>query len=199
MPNTEEILNGLQTIVDNQSATAILWHIVFYFLIICFLVNWHPSNRLLGIFLCLPLVSVAVLAWLYGNPFNGSAFTLLAILLLIFSLRTSGTRISYSSVAFYCYRNYHDRFWIRLSSFHQGQFTFRIHVCLSGRVDPLSNPVAFDRDTPAFQCAGLSCNFIHIYCFWTFLRAFWSFQIGCHPGPISFIWKHDAFTQTIFV
>jgi hypothetical protein len=100
MPKTEEILNGLQTIVDNQSASAILWHIAFYFLIICFVVNWHPSNKLLGIFLCLPLISVAVLAWLYGNPFNGSAFTLLAILLLVFSLRASGTRISYSTWPF---------------------------------------------------------------------------------------------------
>jgi hypothetical protein len=100
MLTTEEILKGLQAIVDNQAILAILWHIAFYFLIICFVVNWHPTNKLLGILICLPLISVAVLAWSYGNPFNGSMFSLLTLLILIFSLRTSGNRISYSTRPF---------------------------------------------------------------------------------------------------
>jgi hypothetical protein len=100
MPKTEEILKGLQTIVDNQYALAVMWHIAFYFLIICFVVNWHPSNKLLGILLCLPVISVAVLAWSYSNPFNGLLFSILAILIFIFAQRTSGMRISYSTWPF---------------------------------------------------------------------------------------------------
>jgi hypothetical protein len=100
MLKTDEILNGLQTIVDNQSLIAILWHIALYFLIICFFVNWHPTNRILGILVCLPVISVSMLAWYYGNPFNGAMFTILAILILIFSFRTSGMRITFSTWPF---------------------------------------------------------------------------------------------------
>jgi hypothetical protein len=47
MPKTEEILNGLQTIVDNQTVIAISWHIAFYFFIICLLVKLILFNRAL--------------------------------------------------------------------------------------------------------------------------------------------------------
>jgi hypothetical protein len=93
MPKSEEILNGLQTIVDNQTFIAMIWHIALYFLIICLFVNWHPTNRLMGILICLPFISVAILAWSYGNPFNGTLFTILAVLIFIFALRTSGMRV----------------------------------------------------------------------------------------------------------
>jgi hypothetical protein len=100
MPKTEEILNGLQTIVDNQSVIAIIWHIAFYFFIICLFVNWHPTNKIMGILICLPLISVAVLAWTYHNPFNGALFTILAILIFVFALKTTGIRVSFSTWPF---------------------------------------------------------------------------------------------------
>jgi hypothetical protein len=100
MPKTEEILNGLQTIVDNQSIIAILWHIAFYFFIICLFVNWHPTNRVMSILLCLPVISVAVLAWSYGNPFNGTLFSILAILIVAFAFRSTGMRVSFSAWPF---------------------------------------------------------------------------------------------------
>jgi hypothetical protein len=94
MPKTGDILNGLQAIVDNQSIIALLWHIVFYFFIICLFVKWHPSNRLLSILLCLPVISVAALAWSYSNPFNGTMFAILAILIIAFSFKTEVMRVS---------------------------------------------------------------------------------------------------------
>jgi hypothetical protein len=100
MPKTEEILNGLQTIVNNQSVIALIWHIALYFLIMCLFVNWHPTNRIMGILICLPVISVAVLAWFYGNPFNGGLFAVLAILIFVFALRTTDMRVSYSSWPF---------------------------------------------------------------------------------------------------
>jgi hypothetical protein len=100
MPKTEEILTGLQTIAANQTTVAIIWHIALYFLIICLLVNWHPSNRLMGILMCLPAISVAVLALTHSNPFNGSLFAILAVLILVFALRTDGMRVSLSSWPF---------------------------------------------------------------------------------------------------
>jgi hypothetical protein len=100
MPKTEEILNGLQAIVDNQSIIAIIWHIAFYFFIICLFVNWHPLNKTMSILICLPLISVAVLAWSYGNPFNGALFTILAILIFVFALKTTDIRVSFSKWPF---------------------------------------------------------------------------------------------------
>lgn len=88
-----EIINGLGTISNQFNYIAIIWHILFYLLIIALLANWQPSNRILGIMIALPLLSVAVLAWIYGNPFNGITFSLAALLLLFFAIKTSNQPI----------------------------------------------------------------------------------------------------------
>jgi len=100
MIKAQEILNGLQKIVNDYEIIAITWHVVFYGLIIALLAKWQPSNRFLGTLICLPLVSVAVLAWISGNPFNGMLFSILSVLILIFGLKTSTQPISQSQLVF---------------------------------------------------------------------------------------------------
>jgi len=100
MPKAEEIVNGLQAIVNDYSIFAIVWHAVFYALLIALIARWAPSNRLLGLFLGLPLISVAVFAWLSGNPFNGTAFSVMAILVIFFGWRASGQPIQVSQLPF---------------------------------------------------------------------------------------------------
>jgi hypothetical protein len=100
MSRTEEILNGLQTIVNNYSTFAIIWHAVFYLLLAALIAKWQPSNKLLGLLICLPLISVAIFAWLSGNPFNGVMFSLLAVLIIIFGLRASSQPIQTSQMVF---------------------------------------------------------------------------------------------------
>ena len=100
MPKTEEILNGLQTIVNDYSAYAIIWHSVFYLLLAALIAKWQPSNKLFGILICLPLLSVAVFAWLSGNPFNGILFSVMAILIFIYGSKASVQTISYSQIPF---------------------------------------------------------------------------------------------------
>ena len=100
MPRPNEILAGLQTIVNSYSWYATLWHIVLYALIIALIAKWTPSNKLMGIFISLPLLSVAIFAWITGNPFNGILFTLAFLSVLIISLKCSGTPVSTSSVLF---------------------------------------------------------------------------------------------------
>lgn len=46
------------------------------------------------ILFCLPVVSVSVLAWFSGNPFNGSLFAVLAILIIIFGLKASSQPVT---------------------------------------------------------------------------------------------------------
>jgi hypothetical protein len=89
MPNSSEILAGLQAIANDYKVIAIIWHAIFYILLIALIAKWKPSNRLLASFISLPIFSVAILAWVSGNPFNGLLFSILGILILFFGLRTS--------------------------------------------------------------------------------------------------------------
>jgi len=100
MPKPKEITDGLQAIVNGYPVFAILWHAAFYLLIIALIAKWLPSNRLLGILFCLPLLSVAVFAWIIGNPFNGSLFSILAILILLFALKANTLPVSTSQLLF---------------------------------------------------------------------------------------------------
>jgi len=100
MPKTSDIINGLQSIVNDYSAVAIIWHIVFYLILAALIAKWQPSNRLTAILICLPLVSVAVLAFISGNPFNGILFSVMAVLTLIFGLKASHEPIQTSQLIF---------------------------------------------------------------------------------------------------
>jgi hypothetical protein len=71
MPKTSDILSTLLSIVNNYSTFAIMWHFAIYLLSIFIIVRWRPSNKVL--ILLLPSgLSVAVFAWISGNPFNGT-------------------------------------------------------------------------------------------------------------------------------
>jgi len=100
MPKSQEIVSGLYSIANDYSLFAIIWHVLIYFLLIALVARWAPSNRLLGTLICLPLFTVAAFAWLSGNPFNGSVFTILAILILVFGLKTSLQPVSLSQLPF---------------------------------------------------------------------------------------------------
>lgn len=100
MQTKDQILQSIQSIVDGYEIFAVIWHIVFYFLLAAILIKRPPSNKLLGFLLCLPLLSVAVFAWLSGNPFNGSVFLIASVLIFIFSFRASDRAIETSPLFF---------------------------------------------------------------------------------------------------
>lgn len=100
MLKTDEILNGLQAIVNDNSPVAIAWHVVLYVLIIALLARWLPSNKLLLMLLCLPVMSVAIMAFAGGNPFNGMLFSILTALAFIFGLKASGQPLQTSGLVF---------------------------------------------------------------------------------------------------
>lgn len=100
MIKSEEIIAGLQAIVNNNILIATLWHVAIFGLIISLFFNWNPSNKLMAILFCLPVLSVCVLAWLSGNPFNGTLFAVLAVLIIISGLKASSQPITFSQLAF---------------------------------------------------------------------------------------------------
>jgi hypothetical protein len=100
MPKADEIISGLQSVVDANSPLAIIWHVVFYILITALMLHWKPSDRLFGLLLTIPLLSVAVLAWSSGNPFNGTFFSAITLMIFIFALKTDIHPVSFSPPPF---------------------------------------------------------------------------------------------------
>lgn len=87
MPTTEQVLAGLKEIVASWGAIAIFWHGYFGAIALALLFGLRPPKRLAAFLLAPPLLSVAVLAWIAGNPFNGIVFAALAVLLLFVAYR----------------------------------------------------------------------------------------------------------------
>lgn len=81
MPTSEGILSWATAVANDWRWLATLWHLGLAAALI-WLAMVRPSRRLIGAGLVLPVLSVAVVAWASGNPFNGLTFTLLAVLLL---------------------------------------------------------------------------------------------------------------------
>jgi hypothetical protein len=100
MPKTQDILNTLQSIANDYSAIAIVWHFAIYLMIALLITKWQLSNKSIVLLICLPILSVAIFAWLSGNPFNGTLFSILTILVFIFGLKISSTPLTYSSMPF---------------------------------------------------------------------------------------------------
>jgi hypothetical protein len=94
MPTVEQILAGLSEIADKWRVLAIVWHVYFGALALGLVVGARPSKRLAGILLGLPLLSVSALAWVSGNPFNGTFFALSGAALIVISSRLPRESVS---------------------------------------------------------------------------------------------------------
>lgn len=101
MPDKQEILAGLYAIANNYTLIAIFWHIIIFLIVLALILRWKPSNKLFSTLLGFPVLSVASLAWLSGNAFNGMVFSVLTVLTFSFGLRTNKERLSKSSVFFF--------------------------------------------------------------------------------------------------
>ncbi len=80
MPSSNEILSGLTFSANMFRPFAIIWHLIFFALIVALLTRWKPSNRLFAMLFSLPLLSVSFFAWLTNNYFNGFVFLLASII-----------------------------------------------------------------------------------------------------------------------
>jgi hypothetical protein len=82
MPTPLEILEGLAEITQRWRMLAVVWHIYFGVMGVGLLLGVRPTKLVAGILLAIPLFSVSALAWLIGNPFNGTVFALVGLGLL---------------------------------------------------------------------------------------------------------------------
>jgi len=81
MPTPQEILNGLTSIATEALPLAFVWHVALAAALIALFFGWRPGRRFAAVALAAPVASVAVLAWMYGNPFNGAVFSAVALVL----------------------------------------------------------------------------------------------------------------------
>lgn len=81
MPTSEEILAGLTTIANEWRGLALFWHVFVGAWLLAILIGQDVSNRVVGLLLVLPLLSVSALAWASHNPFNGAVFAVLSLVL----------------------------------------------------------------------------------------------------------------------
>jgi hypothetical protein len=81
VPSPDALLNALGAIANDWRWLAIGWHVLVAGMFLALFAGWRPSARLLGLVLVAPVLSVSVVAWLSGNPFNGTMFAVLAVAL----------------------------------------------------------------------------------------------------------------------
>lgn len=93
---TADILAGLAAIASDWRWLAVTWHVLLGIVVALLIAGWGPSTRLLSHLFIAPLLSVSVLAWLSGNPFNGTTFALLAVTLSVAAARRSNVRIQFA-------------------------------------------------------------------------------------------------------
>ena len=82
MPTRQVILDSAAVIANDWRWLAIAWHAVFIAVVIGTL--WRrPTARAVATLMIAPVVSVGALAWWSGNPFTGSLFVCLALLMAV--------------------------------------------------------------------------------------------------------------------
>jgi hypothetical protein len=81
MPSSEAILNMAFALANEWRWVAIVWHVAFVTAAIMALGGARVSQRTAALILTLPIISVSLLAWSAGNPFNGLVFMVLVQLM----------------------------------------------------------------------------------------------------------------------
>jgi len=94
MPSSRDILEGLTAIANAWRTLAIAWHAIAGAFLMSLLLGWRPTKRAVGIAMAVSMASVSVLAWNSGNPFNGTVFSILALVLAGMASRLARERVS---------------------------------------------------------------------------------------------------------
>jgi hypothetical protein len=92
VPSSSEILEGIAELSNSFIWLAIFWHLLVFTVLAR--KGWRPRQRMAAQLLLLPLLSVSILAWLQGNPFNGLMFLILILILGLISFQLAHRPVS---------------------------------------------------------------------------------------------------------
>lgn len=93
MPSSSAILQVLTQAANEFTWLALLFHLYIAVLVLLVLSGVGIGKRLSALLLCVPLISVSVLAWVSNSPFNGFVFAAAALVLMILSRRMARTAV----------------------------------------------------------------------------------------------------------
>src|SRR5215204_5513372 len=94
MPSANDILRTTTYLAQHYITVAIAWHLLLYFFLLMVLLGKNkPSNRIVGLFLTIPLLSVSFFAWQVSNPFNGVSFLMIGMALFYLSIHAKPERL----------------------------------------------------------------------------------------------------------
>ena len=96
MPSPEAVLTGLTTTANEWRSVAIVWHVLLAAFALGLLAGWRPSERLAAALLAAPFLTVSAGAWASDNPFNGTIFALLALVLIGAARRLPRGEVSFA-------------------------------------------------------------------------------------------------------
>jgi len=94
MPSVEIMLVRLAEIAARHGSLAIAWHLATAVVVVATALGWRPSKRAGALLVTAPLLSVALLAFFNGNPFNGTVFLLLTLVLAAFGRQLPVDRVA---------------------------------------------------------------------------------------------------------
>jgi hypothetical protein len=83
MPTVEVMLLSLAEISARHWSLAVAWHVATAAVLVATALGWRPARRWAALLVTAPLLSVSLLAFLQGNPFNGTVFALLTLSLAV--------------------------------------------------------------------------------------------------------------------
>jgi len=87
MPASEPIVTGLGNAAIAWMPLAVFWHLAFAAVGVYLAEHARPGRRGAATFLAVPLLSVAVVAFYEGNPFNVTVFGAVTVLSLVVATR----------------------------------------------------------------------------------------------------------------
>ena len=97
MPSADAILASATTIANEWRTVAVAWHAVLLVLCTACACGWRPSPRVAAYVLSAPLLSVSAAAWAWGNPFNGTVFAALFLVVVRLARRLSADPVSFGT------------------------------------------------------------------------------------------------------
>ena len=99
LPSAQTITAQLILASNRATGVAIAWHFAIAVAIVALILGWRPSCRVAGVMLATPVVSAAVVALGFGNPFNGAILAVLGLALALLALPLASRSVTPGPVA----------------------------------------------------------------------------------------------------
>lgn len=88
MPDSHEILEHLAAASLDARWLALAWHSIVGAALVAWAAGWRPAPSQVVRALSVPLLSASAIAWMFGNPFNGTVMLAAALILAAPRART---------------------------------------------------------------------------------------------------------------